>query len=49
MTHCNRACYNIYHCRLQRSADVFDKLCVVTAKQEKVVISSEKLWVVTRK
>lgn len=39
----------MYYCRLQRNAGVFEKFCVVTEKQEKVVISSEELCVVTRK
>lgn len=39
----------MYDYRLQRNGSVFEKLCVVTEKQEKVVISSEKLCVVTCK
>lgn len=35
--------------RLQRNGSAFEQLCVVAGKQEKVVISSEKLHVVTCK
>jgi len=39
----------IYGYRLQRSASVCEEQCVVTLKEEKVVISSEKLCAVTCK
>lgn len=42
MKHHAAAEHVVYDYRLQRNGSVFEKLCVVTENQEKVLISSEK-------